>query len=84
MCQVAVDIPEGVLYDTKMNRDEARDFAKKAVDMAYYTKNKVSLGYVAEIADMPEADFIRFLGENGISIFHFDSMDEFDEELKNA
>lgn len=84
MCQIAVTIPDGVLYDSKMNKDEAGVFARKAVALAYYQKNKISLGYCAEIAGMTEADFIRFLGENGISIFHFDSMQEFDEELANA
>ena len=27
MCQIAIDIPEEVLYDTKMNSDEANAFA---------------------------------------------------------
>ena len=67
-----------------MSRNEADDFVKRAVALAYYTKGKVSLGYCAEIADMTEADFIQYLGENKVSIFHFDDMNEFTEELKNA
>jgi hypothetical protein len=30
------------------------------------------------------SDFIRFLGENGVSIFQFDDEREFLEELANA
>jgi hypothetical protein len=33
---------------------------------------------------MPEEDFIRFLGENGISIFQYKNKEELLEELKNA
>ena len=44
----------------------------------------VSLGYAAQIADMDKESFIRFLGENGVSIFRFDNEKEFMEELANA
>ena len=84
MCQVNVNIPEAVLYDIGMNLDEAAAFAKKAVALAYYKQQKISVGYCAQIADMSEEDFIKYLGENQISIFHFDSFDEFVDEVNNA
>ena len=84
MCQISIDIPSAVLYDTKMGPDEAADFARKAVALNYYSKRGVSLGYCAQIAGMSKQDFIRFLGENGVSIFHFDNKDEFIEEMNNA
>ncbi len=33
---------------------------------------------------IPEEDFIKYLGNNGISIFSFDDEAEFMEELDNA
>ena len=42
------------------------------------------MGYCAQIANMKKGDFIRFLGENGVSIFQFDSEDEFLEDVRNA
>jgi len=36
------------------------------------------------IAGMTEEDFIKFLGQNKISIFRFDDQKEFMEELSNA
>jgi hypothetical protein len=33
---------------------------------------------------MTKESFIRYLGENGISIFQFDDEQEFMEEMKNA
>ena len=84
MCQIAFSIPNEVLFDTKMNDAETTDFARKAVALRYYTKAGVSLGYCAEIAGLSKGDFIRFLGENKISIFQFDSEGELLEDMKNA
>ena len=84
MCQVAVNIPEAVLYDTHMSREEASKFARRAVALGYYAQSGVSIGYCAQIAEMTEEDFIRSLGENQISIFRFDDKKEFLEELENA
>ena len=52
--------------------------------MFYYQKLGVSLGYCAAIADMPKADFIRFLSENGVSIFDFENEAELSEDIANA
>lgn len=84
MCQIAINIPEEVLYDTKMNRNEAIQFARLAVAIGYYTQSGVSIGYCAQIAGVTEEEFIRYLGQNHVSIFHFDDTREFMEELNNA
>lgn len=84
MCNIAFEIPNEVLYDTRMNQKEAQEFARKAVAVTYYVKSGVSLGYCAQIAGMDKESFIRYLGENNISIFNFDDESEFIEELNNA
>ena len=84
MCQVAINIPNEVLFDTKMNQEEANKFARRAVALGYYTQSGVSIGYCAQIAGMTEEEFIKYLGRNQVSIFHFDHEEEFLEELKNA
>ncbi len=81
---VAFSIPNEVLYDTKMSKSDTIDFAKRAVALCYYTQNKVSLGYCAQIAEMTKVEFIRYLGENGVSIFQYDDEQEFLEEMNNA
>ena len=47
-------------------------------------KNHISIGYCAQIAGMSEEDFIKYLGNNNISIFSFDDEAEFIEEMNNA
>ena len=49
-----------------------------------YTQKNVSLGYCAQIAGMTKEVFIRYLGENGVSIFQYDNKQEFLEEINNA
>ncbi len=84
MCQLAITIPDEVIYDTKMSEDESLSFGKKHIAMAYYVYKKVSLGYCAQIAGMNKEDFIRFLSDHGVSIFHFDNKQELAEEMNNA
>ena len=40
MCSIAIKIPDEVLYDTKMTKDEANAFAKKATALMLYLKNQ--------------------------------------------
>ena len=42
-----------------------------------YKERKVSLGYAAALAEMHKEDFIHFLATFDISIFSFESEDEF-------
>ena len=67
-----------------MNREEANRFAKRAVALGYYTQRGVSIGYCAQIAGMSEEEFIKYLGQNHISIFKYDDENEFLEELENS
>ena len=84
MCTVAFSIPCEVLYDTRMTDDDTLDFARKAVALEYYRQKGLSLGYCSEIAGMDKESFIRFLSENGISIFRYDNKSELQEEVFNA
>ena len=84
MCQIVLSIPDEVLYDTKMNKELANQFARQAVALGYYTQGGVSIGYCSQIAGMTEKEFIKYLGRNHISVFRFDNEKEFWEELNNA
>ena len=84
MCQVAIKIPDAVLYDTHMTEYQAAVLARKIIALNYYSRMHISLGYCAQIANMTEEDFITYLGENGISVFQFDNEQEFIDEMNNA
>ena len=84
MCQVVVDIPNEVLYDTHMGSADAAAFVKQMVALGYYTQNNVSIGYCAKIAGMTEGEFIAFLGRNEVSIFRFENGEELARDYANA
>jgi predicted HTH domain antitoxin len=84
MCVVSMNVPEEVFLDIHKDKDEFTDYVKKVVALDLYKDKKVSLGYCASVADMTKEEFIQYLSMNGISIFSFESKDEFMEELTNA
>ncbi len=84
MCQIAVNIPDEVLYDTKMNMEDASRFVMQAAALRYYTQRRVSLGYCAQIAGMTVEEFVKYLGANRVPVFNFDDKNEFMEEVANA
>lgn len=84
MCQVKINVPNEVLYDTHMNLNDTISFAKQMVALGYYLKNNVSIGYCAEIAGMTEEEFIEFLGENKVDVFRFENKDELLKDVLNA
>ena len=61
MCQLAVRIPDAVLFDTHMTESQSEELAKKIIALHYYLHFHVSLGYCAQIAEISEEDFIKFL-----------------------
>ena len=84
MFKLTFEIPEAVLYDTHMTKLQSEKLAKKIIAMHYYLHFHISLGYCVQIADTTEEDFIKYLGENNISIFKFEDKQEFLDELENA
>lgn len=67
-----------------MNVADATAFARKMVALGYYTRNQVSIGYCAEIAGMTEEEFMVFLGQNHVDVFHFEDDAELLRDITNA
>lgn len=84
MCVVSINVPEEILLDLHENEDDFAAYTKCMLAIDLYKNKKISLGYCADIADMTKEDFIKYLGQNDISIFSFKDEEEFLEELANA
>ncbi len=84
MYDICVSIPDEILYDKHISNELAATYAKQATALFFHKKLGVSLGYCADIANMPKKDFIRFLSDNGVSIFNFESENELKEDIANA
>ena len=84
MCVVSINVPEEILLNLHENKDDFAIYMKCMLAVDLYKNRKVSLGYCADITDMTKEDFIKYLGQNNISIFSFEDEKEFLEELANA
>lgn len=84
MYKAFVEIPDEVIYDTRMSTADVSRFVREMVALGYYTRNNVSIGYCAEIAGMSEGEFINFLGVNHISVFNYDSAEELKRDMDHA
>ena len=84
MCVVSFDVPEEVLLDLHEEKEDFTKYIRRLTAIDLYKNKRVSLGYCANVAGMAKEDFIEYLGINGISIFAFESENEFLEELANA
>lgn len=72
------------VYNEAYLMDTINGQGKRLEALELYKNLKVSVGYCAIIAEMTEEEFIKYLGENGVSIFSFESENEFIEELQNV
>lgn len=84
MCTVAFPIPDEVLFDIRMSPDDVTALARRMTALELYEHSGVSLGWCAQIAGMHIEDFMRFLGEHEVSVFRYDSEEEFLAEVANA
>ena len=81
---VALEVPEEILLDLHEDKSDFADYVKRKIALDLYKERQISLGYCAKLADMSKEDFIKYLGENGVSLFSFASDEEFLEEITNA
>lgn len=84
MCLVTFDVPEEILLDLHEDKNDFTDYIKSMVALDLYKNKKISLGYCAMLAGMTKEEFIAYLGEHKVSIFDYDSEEDFLEELANA
>ena len=84
MRTLSIQIPEEILLSINESEKELEAYTKILLAISLYQKHHISLGYGAMLAGMSEEDFIYELGREGISIFHFDSEEDFARELVNA
>ena len=84
MCVVSINVPDEILLNLHESENDFASYMKCMIAVDLYKNKKVSLGYCASMADMSKEDFIKYLGQNEISIFSFESEKEFLEELANA
>lgn len=79
---VSVPVPEEVLLSLRVESAEFASQMAKMTALKLYENGKLSIGQAAALADMDEAEFIKFAGQNRVSIFG--SVSDIVEDYKNA
>ena len=79
-----IELPEEVMLSLRTDEDEFIKEMKKTMAVKYFKNKKLSIGQSAELAEMTEEDFIKYLGRNNISMFRFDDINELKEDVNNA
>lgn len=81
---INVAVPQEILLTLREKEHDLALDMKRWTALKLYTDKKLTIGQCAELAEMNEEDFIRYLGENKISIFDFNNSEELKEDIRNA
>jgi predicted HTH domain antitoxin len=84
LSEITLRVPQEILFDLKTNERLFSNYVRGFIAMDLYKNKNISLGYCAQLAEMPKEDFIKFLGLNNMSIFDFEDEKDFLEESDNA
>ncbi|BDU50053.1 UPF0175 family protein [Haliovirga abyssi] len=79
-----LEFPEEILFALRENENFFLKEIKVIAAVNYYKEKRLSVGQAAELAEMSEEEFIKYLGGKKISIFQFENEEELLEDIKNA
>ena len=82
--QKTIELPEEVLLSLRTDENDFINEMKRTIAVKYFVNKKLSIGQSAELAEMSEEDFMKYLGQEKVSIFRYDDIDELKEDVKNA
>ena len=79
---INIAVPEEILLSLRENNEDFAMNMKKWSALKLFEKQKLSIGQSAELAEMTKEDFIKFAGQNKVSIYG--EFEDIIEDLKNA
>ncbi|MFP4372692.1 MAG: UPF0175 family protein [Halanaerobiales bacterium] len=79
-----IELPEEILLSLRLDENEMIEEMKRTLAVKYFKERKLSIGQSAELAEMTEEDFIKYLGNQKVSIFNIDDLDQLKKDLGNA
>ncbi|AZT91083.1 UPF0175 family protein [Caldicellulosiruptor changbaiensis] len=81
---INIEFPLEIFLALREDENKLSAEIKKLIAAKYYKEKKLSIGQAAELANLSEEEFIKYLAEQGISIFNFDHPNEIIEDVQNA
>ena len=80
--KISIPVPEEIMLSLRVDKNEFAAQMKLMTALKLYEDRKLSIGQSAAFAGMDEADFIKFLGRNKISIFG--NVQDIKKDFRNA
>ena len=77
-------IPNEILLSLHESDNELALDMKRWAALKLYEQKRLSIGQCAELSEMAEEDFIKYLSSNNVSIFPYRSYGELAEDMNNA
>ncbi len=77
---VQVSVPQSLLYDSGLSKDEAGDAMLRAWVLSLYRKDRISAGKAARLLGVHRLTFIQLLAEEGVPYLD-ETPDELETEL---
>jgi predicted HTH domain antitoxin len=81
---INIEVPQEILLTLREKEYDLALDMKRWTALKLYADKKLTIGQCAELAEMNEEDFVKYLGANKISIFAFDSLEDLKEDIINA
>ncbi|HKK10286.1 MAG TPA: UPF0175 family protein [Bacteroidales bacterium] len=82
--QISISFPEDLANSLKLKTEEFESEIKIISLVKLYELGKISSGYAAEILNMERTDFLQLLHKYQVSYFNESSVDEIENDYKNA
>lgn len=82
LVNINVPVPEEVLLSLRSENKEFASQMKSFTALKLFENHKLSIGQASALSGMDEAEFIKFLGQNKVSIFG--SASDIAEDFRNA
>lgn len=73
MKNINISIPNEILLSLRESDNELALNMKRWAALKLFDEKRLSIGQSAELAEMCEEDFIRYLGSNKVSVFPYRS-----------
>ena len=81
---INVAVPQEIFLTLREKEYELALNMKRWTALKLYADKKLTIGQCAQLAEMVEEDFIKYLGVNRLSIFNFNNLNELKEDINNA
>jgi len=80
-----IAIPDDVVLSTRQTYKQFEIEAKRAIALKFYADEKLSLGQASKLANLSKLEFMRFLGDNQVTVFRFENdIEDLQQDMINA